>query len=116
MPNETKTRTTRPPKIRPHRAERLPTESTRPWIWLPAGRPAGELATLPELTAAQIEAAENRHQRHMVVRAIANALADEFENVVRATAHKHNIVQEEELIDYVETLIGTRVLERRLAP
>jgi hypothetical protein len=59
---------------------------------------------------------QTRQSRSAVLRTLSNALADEFETTVIATAMRIGIGPADELLDYVETLIGTRVLERRLAP
>ena len=66
--------------------------------------------------AARIEARRRELVRTNVMRHLAEHVIDDLETQILAIAADHNIADRASFLEYIEMLMGNRVIERRLAP
>ena len=68
------------------------------------------------IAAARIEARRRELVRTNVMRHLAEHVIDDLETQILAIAADHNIADRASFLEYIEMLMGNRVIERRLAP
>jgi len=68
------------------------------------------------IAAARIEARRRELVRTNVMRHLAELVIDDLETQILAIANDHNIADRASFLEYIEMLMGNRVIERRLAP
>ena len=68
------------------------------------------------IAAARIEAPRRELVRQTVIRHLVEAVIDGLEEQILAIASDHNIQDRAAFLEYVEMMMGNRVMERRLAP
>jgi hypothetical protein len=68
------------------------------------------------IAAARIEARRRELVRTNVMRRLAERVIDDLETQILAIAADHNIADRASFLEYIEMLMGNRVIERRLAP
>ena len=68
------------------------------------------------IAAARIEARRRELVRTNVMRHLAEHVIDDLETQILAIAADHNIADRASVLEYIEMLMGNRVIERRLAP
>ena len=66
--------------------------------------------------AARIETRRRELVRSTVMRHLAELVIDGLEEQILAIADEHNIADRTSFLEYIEMMMGNRVIERRLAP
>jgi hypothetical protein len=68
------------------------------------------------IAAARVEARRRELVRSTVMRHLAELVIDDLEMKILAIADDHNIADRASFLEYIEMMMGNRVIERRLAP
>ena len=68
------------------------------------------------IAAARIEARRRELVRSTVLHRLAELVIDGLEEQILAIADEHNIADRTSFLEYIEMMMGNRVIERRLAP
>lgn len=68
------------------------------------------------IAAARIEARRRELVRTNIMRHLADLVIDDLETQILAIADDHNIADRASFLEYIEMMMGNRVIERRLAP
>jgi hypothetical protein len=68
------------------------------------------------IAAARIEARRRELVRTNVMRHLAELVIADLEEQILAIADDHNIADRASFLEYIEMMMGNRVIERRLAP
>lgn len=74
------------------------------------------IPTDEQIEEARQERRDTRRSRQHVLRALTEQLIEQVEEIILKAATMAGIAEGEELLDYVESAIGNRVLERKLTP
>jgi hypothetical protein len=77
---------------------------------------ANRLPLEEAITAARLEARRREYVRQTAMRHLTEIIIDDLENQILAAADDHGISDRTSFLEFVEVMMGNRVLERRLTP
>jgi hypothetical protein len=76
----------------------------------------GRLPLEEAITAARLEARRREYVRQTAIRHLTEIIIDDLEAQILRAADEHGITDRTAFLEYVQVMMGNRVIERRLAP